>query len=170
MRAKEFITEITAGSIQIGEWTILISDHAYVRADQRIQSDYAVVDSALRKVPAITKDLAKLDVNSRIWAYDEENNISIGLRRRSGNTVLLGSVLSGQAWDSDVPRINLPKNAPLSTVKGSFADVGKTVVKPAATVKPQFRAPGHMPDRDDQHDPHKDLKVRPLKIIPDMLK
>jgi len=177
MRAEEFITEITAGTIQVGEWTILVSDHLYDQADKR-KIDYATVDVAAKKTPGITGDLAKLDVNSKLWAYDEETNISIGLRKRSGKTALLGTVVPGQAWDSDVVRVNLPQNQLLSAVKGSVVEVGKSIgrispsVKPVTppTVKPAFRAPGHMPDRANDHDPHKDLKIKLLKIVPDMLK
>jgi len=171
MRAEEFITEITAGTIQVGDWTILISDHVYDRADDRIKSNYASIDSALKKVPAITGQLSKLDVNSLAWAYDEETNISIGLRKRSGNTVLLGTVVKGRAFGRpDVIDITLPKTAPSAQIRGSVVDVGKRMGRIDPTVKPAFRAPGHMPDHSNDHAPHNELKIKPLKIVPDMLK
>ena len=171
MKITEILVEVTVGTVQVGDWAIDISDHAYDRADDRIKSNYASVDSALKKVPAITKDLARLDVNSMLWAYDEEQNISIGLRRRSGNRVLLGTVVSGRAWGrTDVVSVDLPKNPPGGAVKGSFVELGKTIGKTAPTVRPVFRGPAHMPDHEHDHDPHHELKVKPLKIVPDMLK
>jgi hypothetical protein len=196
MRVKEIITEagFRPGSkphqwadLYVGDWQLMIADHIFVRGNGRHDGQHEDTYTAIKKIPSVAGYLNKMEVNEVVWVNDREAGVSIMLQKQTGNKVKVPSMVEGVAAPKgSTPTIDFPNTVPTYAVRpgklGGFMDMGRAwgLIKPATAplknpviqpgTKPQFRGPAHLPDHEHDHDPHNELKVKPLKIVPDMLK
>jgi len=196
MRAREFIQEAAfrPGSkphqwadLYVGDWHLMIADHIFDRGNLRHDGQHEDTYSAIKKIPSVAGYLNKMEVNQVVWVNDREAGVSIMLQKQTGEKVKVPSMVEGLAAPTGrTPTIDFPKTVPTYIVRpgklGGFMDMGRAwgkiapstaplknpVIQPGT--KPLFRGGSHLPDHEHDHDPHNELKVKPLKIVPDMLK
>ena len=139
MRAGEFITDARDpnqpptryASMQVGEWELLISEHLFDRTIERNNSEFERTYAAVKKVPSVGGYLNKMSVNEDVWVYDKENNVSIVLKKKTGQTVTVGSMVQGPIRNPEGNKANIvfPNTVPTYIVRkgklGGFMDMGR---------------------------------------------
>jgi hypothetical protein len=159
MRAQEFIIEARDpnkaptryASMQVGEWDLLISEHLFDRTIERNNSQFERTEAAVKKIPSVGGYLNKMSVNEDVWVYDKENNVSIVLKKKTGQAVTVGSMVQGPIRNPEGNKANIvfPNTVPTYMVRpgklGGFMDMGRAwgKIKPdAAPLKnPVITAP-----------------------------
>ena len=91
-RAKA--NEGTIGTLHFPSVIVDVDDHAIDRANTR-RVNVKSVDAVLKKLELVRDQLQALELGNKVWVYDPELNLSIGLRRISSRApkFLLKTVL-----------------------------------------------------------------------------
>lgn len=108
-RAKKKKTnETTIGHLQFPRLTIAIDDHAVDRTRTRGINPHAI-DQSLKKLNGIADQLAQVEPNAQVWAYDPETQLGLGMRRISSQNMLfkLKTVVNSRPFDGPIPIIDL---------------------------------------------------------------
>lgn len=108
-RAKKKKTnETTIGHLQFPRLTIAIDDHAVDRTRTRGINPHAI-DQSLKKLNSIADQLAQVEPNTQVWAYDPETQLGLGMRRISSQNMLfkLKTVVNSRPFDGPIPIIDL---------------------------------------------------------------
>jgi predicted nucleotidyltransferase len=107
-RAKKKTNETVIGNLHFPQLTIAVDDHAIDRTRTR-GIDPHTIDQSLRKLNAVANQLAQIEPNAQVWAYDAENNLGLGLRRISSRDMLfkLKTVVADRPFDGAIPIIEL---------------------------------------------------------------
>ena len=105
---KRKTNETVIGNLHFPQLTIAVDDHAIDRTRTR-GIDPHTIDQSLRKLNAVADQLAQIEPNAQIWAYDAENNLGLGLRRISSRDMLfkLKTVVADRPFDGAIPIIEL---------------------------------------------------------------
>jgi len=107
-KAKKKTNETVIGNLHFPQLTIAVDDHAIDRTRTR-GIDPHTIDQSLRKLNAVADQLAQIEPNAQVWAYDAENNLGLGLRRISSRDMLfkLKTVVADRPFDGAIPIIEL---------------------------------------------------------------
>jgi len=107
-RAKKKTNETVIGNLHFPQLTIAVDDHSIDRTRTR-GIDPHTIDQSLRKLNAVANQLAQIEPNAQVWAYDAENNLGLGLRRISSRDMLfkLKTVVAARPFDGAIPIIEL---------------------------------------------------------------
>jgi predicted nucleotidyltransferase len=107
-KAKKKTNEAVIGNLHFPQLTIAVDDHAIDRTRTRGISP-ATIDLSLKKLNAVADQLAQIEPNAQVWAYDAENNLGLGLRRISSKDMLfkLKTVIASKPYDGVIPIIEL---------------------------------------------------------------
>jgi hypothetical protein len=107
-QAKKKTNETVIGNLHFPQLTIAVDDHAIDRTRTR-GIDPHTIDQSLRKLNAVADQLAQIEPNAQVWAYDAENNLGLGLRRISSRDMLfkLKTVVADRPFDGAIPIIEL---------------------------------------------------------------
>jgi hypothetical protein len=86
VRAQQFVTEATIGTLTIGGITIIVDEHALDQAVERmvLPTD---VDRVLRKLPQIKTQIAQLESGQKFWVYDPALEVGLGCRMLNAERV-----------------------------------------------------------------------------------
>jgi hypothetical protein len=86
MRACQFVTEATIGTLTIGGITIIVDEHAMDQAVERmvLPTD---VDRVLRKLPSIKSQITQIESGQKFWVYDPELQVGLGCRMLNAERV-----------------------------------------------------------------------------------
>ena len=105
---KRKTNETVIGNLHFPQLTIAVDDHAIDRTRTR-GIDPHTIDQSLKKLNAVADQLAQIEPNAQIWAYDAENNLGLGLRRISSRDMLfkLKTVVADRPFDGAIPIIEL---------------------------------------------------------------
>jgi hypothetical protein len=100
--------ETTIGHLQFPRLTIAIDDHAVDRTRTRGINPHAI-DQSLKKLNGIADQLAQVEPNTQVWAYDPETRLGLGMRRISSQNMLfkLKTVVNSRPFDGPIPIIDL---------------------------------------------------------------
>jgi predicted nucleotidyltransferase/GNAT superfamily N-acetyltransferase len=107
-RAKKKTNETVIGNLHFPQLTIAVDDHSIDRTRTR-GIDPHTIDLSLRKLNAVADQLAQIEPNAQVWAYDAANNLGLGLRRISSRDMLfkLKTVVADRPFDGAIPIIEL---------------------------------------------------------------
>jgi hypothetical protein len=107
-QAKKKTNETVIGNLHFPQLTIAVDDHAIDRTRTR-GIDPHTIDLSLKKLNAVADQLAQIEPNAQVWAYDAENNLGLGLRRISSRDMLfkLKTVVADRPFDGAIPIIEL---------------------------------------------------------------
>jgi hypothetical protein len=107
-RAKKKTNETVIGNLHFPQLTIAVDDHSIDRTRTR-GIDPHTIDLSLKKLNAVADQLAQIEPNAQVWAYDAENNLGLGLRRISSTDMLfkLKTVVAARPFDGAIPIIEL---------------------------------------------------------------
>jgi len=107
-KAKNKTNEAVIGNLHFPQLTIAVDDHSIDRTRTR-GIDPHTIDLSLKKLNAVADQLAQIEPNAQVWAYDAENNLGLGLRRISSRDMLfkLKTVVAARPFDGAIPIIEL---------------------------------------------------------------
>ena len=107
-KAKKKTNEAVIGNLHFPQLTIAVDDHSIDRTRTR-GIDPHTIDQSLKKLNAVADQLAQIEPNAQVWAYDAENNLGLGLRRISSRDMLfkLKTVVADRPFDGAIPIIEL---------------------------------------------------------------
>ena len=107
-KAKNKTNETVIGNLHFPQLTIAVDDHAIDRTRTR-GINPATIDLSLKKLNAVADQLAQIEPNAQVWAYDAENNLGLGMRRISSRDMLfkLKTVVADRPFDGAIPIIEL---------------------------------------------------------------
>jgi hypothetical protein len=105
---KRKTNETVIGNLHFPQLTIAVDDHSIDRTRTR-GIDPHTIDQSLQKLNAVADQLAQIEPNAQVWAYDAENNLGLGLRRISSRDMLfkLKTVVADRPFDGAIPIIEL---------------------------------------------------------------
>ena len=106
-RAKKKKTnEDTVATINLGDITVNMDDHALDRQQQRGINDKAF-DSAIRKLklPRVIKQMSQLEVGNRFYVLDHSTNVALGMRKIGDAKYVLKTVYVGRPADYNIAEI-----------------------------------------------------------------
>jgi len=106
MKASEFIVEDTVATINLGDITVNLDDHALDRQQQRGIDDKSF-DSAIRKLklPRVIKQMSQLEVGNRFYVLDHTTNVALGMRKIGDAKYVLKTVYVGRPADYNIAEI-----------------------------------------------------------------
>ena len=107
-KAKKKTNETVIGNLHFPRLTIAVDDHAIDRTRTRSINPHTI-DVSLKKLNAVADQLAQIEPNAQVWAYDADNNLGLGLRRISSRDMLfkLKTVVADRPFDGAIPIIEL---------------------------------------------------------------
>jgi hypothetical protein len=107
-KAKNKTNEAVIGNLHFPQLTIAVDDHSIDRTRTR-GIDPHTIDLSLKKLNAVADQLAQIEPNAQVWAYDADNNLGLGLRRISSRDMLfkLKTVVADRPFDGAIPIIEL---------------------------------------------------------------
>jgi hypothetical protein len=107
-KAKNKTNETVIGNLHFPQLTIAVDDHSIDRTRTR-GIDPHTIDLSLKKLNAVADQLAQIEPNAQVWAYDAENNLGLGLRRISSTDMLfkLKTVIASKPYDGVIPVIEI---------------------------------------------------------------
>lgn len=107
-KAKKKTNETVIGNLHFPRLTIAVDDHAIDRTRTRGINPHTI-DQSLKKLNTVADQLAQIEPNAQVWAYDAENNLGLGLRRISSRDMLfkLKTVVADRPFDGAIPIIEL---------------------------------------------------------------
>jgi len=100
--------ETIIGNLHFPQLTVAIDDHAVDRTRTRGINPHAI-DQSLKKLNGIADQLAQVEPNTQVWAYDPETQLGLGMRRISSQNMLfkLKTVVNSRPFDGPIPIIDL---------------------------------------------------------------
>jgi len=118
------LNEVYLGNIYMPNVEIAVNSHAYDQADDR-RVGYGIIDHVVGKVNSLRSELDRVGTNGKVWIWDPELNIGLGLQRLLTKSPVFSfnTLVAKKPYDGAIPVITVPAGTPSIKGMNSFSTI-----------------------------------------------